>query len=78
MTIEEKPFQARFGDIGQPEYVPPTDFTQIPVVDLANLSKLSTGGREQLVADVYNAATQVGFFYIKVSTNARMEPPVAK
>lgn len=39
----------------------------IPVIDLTSLDSSDAEARGQLARNIYDACTQVGFFYIKVS-----------
>lgn len=39
---------------------------QIPIIDLSYLSSPNIEERRQLAQTIYDACTQVGFFYIKV------------
>ncbi|KAJ5107403.1 hypothetical protein N7456_004078 [Penicillium angulare] len=64
MTVSG-PLEARFGDIQVPAEVQRGEFTEIPVVDLANMASESLADRKQVAAEIYKVATTVGFFYIK-------------
>ncbi|KAL1954082.1 hypothetical protein VTO42DRAFT_1770 [Malbranchea cinnamomea] len=61
----ERPLKARFGEIHVPKKVKPGEFTYLPVVDLADLNSPSLEARKRLAAQIFEAATIVGFFYIK-------------
>lgn len=55
--------------IGQshPSKPPPkADFDKIPLIDLSTLKSSDLAERQKLAHKVYEACTQVGFFYIKV------------
>lgn len=51
-------------DLAEPSQAANCD--QIPIVDLSNLSSTNIEDRQQLAQTIYDACTQVGFFYIKV------------
>ncbi len=40
-------------------------FTEIPIVDFSPMGLQDTGSQQALAREVYNACTEVGFFYIK-------------
>ncbi|PWY90315.1 Clavaminate synthase-like protein [Aspergillus sclerotioniger CBS 115572] len=43
----------------------PGEFDEIPIIDLSTLRSPLLKERQQLAKDIFNACTQVGFFYIK-------------
>lgn len=46
----------------------------IPVLDLSSLNSPDIDDRRKLAGDIYDACTQVGFFYIKASTAKEPRP----
>lgn len=42
-----------------------TAFQELPIIDLADIDNLDLSKREVLASKIYDACTQVGFFYIK-------------
>lgn len=46
---------------------PKADFENIPIIDVAPLKSPDREARQKLAAEIYDACTQVGFFYIKVT-----------
>ncbi|KAL4866718.1 hypothetical protein BDV12DRAFT_198936 [Aspergillus spectabilis] len=57
--------KTHFGEIQIQNDVLAGDFTSIPVIDLTALDSPVLADRQSLGAEIYNACTKVGFFYIK-------------
>lgn len=49
------------------------DFEKIPIIDLSLWSSPNPDDRKRLVKNVYDACTQVGFFYLKASAYSSAE-----
>ena len=61
-SIKEQPYQ--------PEDLRKNDFENIPVIDVSALKSPDRQQRQKLAAQIYEACTQVGFFYIKVMASS--------
>ena len=46
---------------------PSDDFDNIPIIDLLGLNSPHVEERQKISQKVYDACTQVGFFYVKVA-----------
>lgn len=51
------------------------DCDDIPIIDLSNMDNPSLHERQQLAQSIFDACTQVGFFYIKVSRDCELSDP---
>lgn len=58
--------KTRFGDVLVQKEIIQGDFDNIPIIDLAAMSSPDLEERKKLAAQVYDACSRVGFFYIKV------------
>jgi hypothetical protein len=61
-----KVLKTRFGDIHIQEDIIQGDFDNIPIIDLAPMNSTDMEERKKLAAQIYEACSRVGFFYIKV------------
>lgn len=52
------------------------DCSHIPIIDLSTLDSPNFDDRQKLAQSIYDACTQVGFFYIKVVGSYRTLGPV--
>ncbi|KAL2004546.1 hypothetical protein VTN00DRAFT_3431 [Thermoascus crustaceus] len=57
--------KTRFGDVQVQKEIIQGDFDNIPIIDLAAMSSPDLEEREKLAAQIYDACSRVGFFYIK-------------
>jgi hypothetical protein len=55
-----------FGDLQVEAEVVQGDFDNLPIIDVASLDSPHIEDRKQLAAQIFDACTRVGFFYIKV------------
>ncbi|BAE60531.1 unnamed protein product [Aspergillus oryzae RIB40] len=56
---------------------PKADFENIPIIDVAALKSPDRRERQRLAREIYDACTQVGFFYIKVTyISSRFQIPL--
>lgn len=51
------------------------DGNHIPIIDLSTLDSPDFNERQKLAQSIYDACTQVGFFYIKVGGSCRTVEP---
>ncbi|KAL3466887.1 2OG-Fe(II) oxygenase family oxidoreductase [Aspergillus heterothallicus] len=56
--------KTHFGEIKVQEGIVSGDFTNIPIIDLTNLESPDLASRRALAAEIHDACTRVGFFYI--------------
>ncbi|EAU32187.1 predicted protein [Aspergillus terreus NIH2624] len=54
-----------FGDLQVEAEVVQGDFDNLPIIDVASLDSPDIEDRKQLAAQIFDACTRVGFFYIK-------------
>lgn len=72
---ETTTLKTRFGDLRVQKEIMKGNFDNIPIIDLSNLRSPLLDERRALAKGVYDACTNVGFFYVKVWKAA--EPCIA-
>ncbi|KKA20986.1 hypothetical protein T310_4985 [Rasamsonia emersonii CBS 393.64] len=60
-----KVLKTRFGDVYVQKDIIQGDFDNIPIIDLSLMSSSDLEERKKLAAQIYDACSRVGFFYIK-------------
>lgn len=63
---ETTTLKTRFGDLRVQKEIMKGNFDNIPIIDLSNLRSPLLDERRELAKRVYDACTNVGFFYVKV------------